>query len=81
VISFRIADTDLILQLQEVLLPNAADIHQLLDLFAEDSQLNVYRGELEVRPPGAPTTGSDSRVLATSQEFWASAGTMDGCAV
>ena len=24
--------------------------------FWEDSQLNVYRGELEVRPPGAPTT-------------------------
>src|SRR5262249_28534962 len=27
----------------------------LLDLFGEDSQLNVYRGELEVRPPTAPT--------------------------
>ena len=25
-------------------------------IFAEDSQLNVYAGELEVRPPGAPTT-------------------------
>jgi len=29
---------------------------QVLDLFADDSQLNVYAGELEVRPPGAPTT-------------------------
>jgi hypothetical protein len=27
----------------------------LLELFGEDSQLNVYAGELEVRPPGAPT--------------------------
>jgi hypothetical protein len=24
---------------------------QIFDLFAEDSQLNVYAGELEVRPP------------------------------
>src|SRR6267143_5331604 len=29
---------------------------QFLDLLAEDSRLNVYAGELEVRPPGAPTT-------------------------
>jgi hypothetical protein len=29
---------------------------QVLDLLAEDSRLNVYAGELEVRPPGAPTT-------------------------
>jgi hypothetical protein len=29
---------------------------QLLDLFGEDGQLNVYAGELEGRPPGAPTT-------------------------
>ena len=28
---------------------------RLLDLFAEDDRLNVYAGELEVRPPGAPT--------------------------
>jgi hypothetical protein len=30
-------------------------LSHILDLFAEDSQLNVYAGELEVRPPGAPT--------------------------
>jgi hypothetical protein len=28
---------------------------QILDLFAEDDRLNVYAGELEVRPPDAPT--------------------------
>src|SRR2546425_3280464 len=28
---------------------------RFLDLFAEDSWRNVYRGELEVRPPGALT--------------------------
>jgi hypothetical protein len=28
----------------------------VLDLLAEDNRLNVYAGELEVRPPGAPTT-------------------------
>ena len=36
---------------------------QVLDLFAENSRLNVYAGELEVRPPAAPTTkrGSHER--------------------
>jgi hypothetical protein len=29
---------------------------QLLDLLGEDSWRNVYAGELDVRPPGAPTT-------------------------
>jgi len=29
---------------------------QLLDLLAENDRLNVYAGELEVRPPCAPTT-------------------------
>ena len=33
-------------------------LSQILDLFVEDSQLNVHAGELEVRPPGAPTTQS-----------------------
>jgi len=33
-----------------------ARLSQVLDLFAEDDRLNVYAGELEVRPPGAPTT-------------------------
>jgi len=27
----------------------------ILDLFAEDSWRNVYPGQLEVRPPAAPT--------------------------
>jgi hypothetical protein len=33
-----------------------ARLAYIFDFFAEDSQLNVYAGELEVRPPGAPTT-------------------------
>ena len=32
-----------------------ARLVEILDLFVEDDQLNVYAGELEVRPPGAPT--------------------------
>ena len=32
------------------------NVRILLDIFLEDSQRNVYAGELEVRPPGAPTT-------------------------
>jgi hypothetical protein len=36
----------------------------ILDLLAEDDRLNVYAGELEVRPPGAPTT----RVSAACRE-------------
>ena len=32
---------------------------QILDLFGEDSWRSVYAGALEVRPPGAPTTGPD----------------------
>jgi hypothetical protein len=31
-------------------------LSRILDLFAEDSRPNVYTGELQVRPPGAPTT-------------------------
>jgi hypothetical protein len=33
-----------------------ARLARILDLFLEDSQLNVYAGEVEVRPPTAPTT-------------------------
>ena len=33
-----------------------ARLAQILDLFSEDSWRNVYAGELEVHPPGAPTT-------------------------
>jgi hypothetical protein len=43
-------------ELEEVLLADAPHVHQLLDLLAEDNRLNVHAGELEVRPPGAPTT-------------------------
>ena len=39
---------------------DCAENAHLLDLFVEDSQLNVYAGELEVRPPGAPTTRPDT---------------------
>jgi hypothetical protein len=33
-----------------------AQLAHILDLLAEDSRRNVYAGELEVRPPGAPTS-------------------------
>jgi len=55
VIGFGGGDRDLILEFQEILLADAADVHQVLDLIFEDDRLNVYAGELEVRPPGAPT--------------------------
>ena len=35
---------------------NRAQNNLVFDLLAEDSRRNVYAGELEVRPPGAPTT-------------------------
>ena len=44
----------------------------LFELIFVDSQRNVYRGELEVRPPGAPTTtgrsGKGVLVRARSKE-------------
>jgi hypothetical protein len=33
-----------------------ARVAQVLDLFTEESWRSVYAGELEVRPPDAPTT-------------------------
>jgi hypothetical protein len=39
---------------------SGAHISQILDLFAQDDRLNVYAGELAVRPPDAPTTPSCS---------------------
>jgi hypothetical protein len=36
---------------------------QTLDLFVEDSWRNVYAGQLEVRPPAAPTSAPDRAVL------------------
>jgi hypothetical protein len=41
-----------------------ARLVQILDLIFEDDRLNVYAGKLEVRPPGAPTTGA---ILALSR--------------
>jgi hypothetical protein len=38
-----------------------ARLSQILDLLAEDNRLNVYAGEREVRPPGAPTTELNDR--------------------
>jgi hypothetical protein len=32
---------------------------QIFDLIAEENRLNVYAGELEVRPPRAPTIEPD----------------------
>jgi hypothetical protein len=32
-------------------------VQLLLHLISEDSRTNVHRGECEVRPPDAPTTG------------------------
>ena len=40
-----------------------ARLVQILDLFGEDSWRNVYAGELEVRPPGAPTTQRAPTIL------------------
>ena len=31
-------------------------VANIVDIFVEDSWRRVYAGELEVRPPGAPTT-------------------------
>jgi hypothetical protein len=36
----------------------APDQLHILDLFSEDDRLNVYAGELEVRPPEAPSSSS-----------------------
>ena len=62
-IRFRSGDRDLRFQLQEVFFADPTHVHQLLDIILEDDRLNVYAGELEVRPPAAPTTkrGSHER--------------------
>jgi hypothetical protein len=59
-------DRELRLQLQKALFADALNIHQLFDLFAEDSWRRVYAGELEVRPPGAPTTRPDTEEIGCS---------------
>jgi hypothetical protein len=53
-----VADRDQGLQLQEALLADALHVHQVFDIFFNNSQLNVHAGELEVRPRGAPTIQS-----------------------
>src|SRR5882762_3257111 len=42
---------------------------QFLDLLAEDSRLNVYAGELEVRPPDAPTSSALAVVGQVADSF------------
>jgi hypothetical protein len=44
-----------------------ARLAQILDHFLEDDSLNVYAGELEVRPPGAPTVRLVTGALAGQQ--------------
>jgi len=40
------------------------NLRVLLELLFQDSQRNVHAGELEVRPPAAPTTEAKERVAA-----------------
>jgi hypothetical protein len=42
------------------------DLQEILELIFADSQLNIYAGELEVRPPAAPTTRGYSRRKAAA---------------
>jgi hypothetical protein len=51
-----VAHGDERLQLQETLLTDTFYVHQLFEIFLDHSQLNIHRGELEVRPPAAPTS-------------------------
>ena len=37
-----------------------AQLAHILDLFWEESWRSIYAGELEVRPPGPPSTGPDT---------------------
>src|SRR5260370_41141605 len=57
-----------------------ARLSQILELLAEDSLLNVYRGELEVRPPGAPTTRGcyPRRRLSVTHDRHSPIGIVDG---
>ncbi len=40
---------------------------QILELFVEESWRSIYRGELEVRPPGAPTIQPGNGVASRPQ--------------
>jgi len=44
-------------------------LSHILDLCAEDSQLNVHAGELEVRPPGAPAIDWEQRLSAAGESL------------
>jgi len=44
-------------------------LSHILDLCAEDSQLNVHAGELEVRPPGAPAIEWEQRLSAVGESL------------
>jgi hypothetical protein len=49
---------------------NRARLVQVLDILAEDDRPNVYAGELEVRPPAAPTIRTrDKGLPSTLIEF------------
>jgi hypothetical protein len=47
-----------------------ARLSRILDLLAEDSWLNVYAGELKVRPPAAPTISRPGELTAETQRNW-----------
>src|SRR5882724_5646938 len=47
-------------------------IAQILDLLVEDRWRRVYAGQLEVRPPGAPTAVPDRRRSAVGWRYAAS---------
>ena len=50
-----IADFDQRLPFSTV--PERSDVQIVLDSFSEDGRRNIHAGEIEVRPPGAPTSG------------------------
>jgi hypothetical protein len=54
-------------------------LSQILDLFAEASWRNVYAGELELRPPGAPTTELDGSAFGPRYAILASASRPSAC--
>lgn len=46
---------------------HSQNVRPFLELIFLDSQLNVYAGKFEVRPPGAPTTASRSPTTPTRE--------------
>ena len=64
---FVISRTRFMISLELAIGHQRTRLAHTLDLFAEDSWLNVYRGKLEVRPPCAPTTRLEKRSAAVGQ--------------